>query len=73
METFFILYKTTNLLNGKTYVGIHKTNDLEDGYLGSGIALLVAIRKYGKFNFKREILEYCESYDILLELEKKIC
>lgn len=71
METFFILYKTTNLLNGKTYVGIHKTTDLEDDYLGSGFALLVAIRKYGKLNFKREILEYCESYDILLELEKK--
>jgi hypothetical protein len=71
METFFILYKTTNLVNGKNYIGIHKTTNLEDGYLGSGFAILNAIKKYGKFNFKREILEYCESYDSLLELEKK--
>lgn len=51
-----IIYKTTNLLNGKIYVGFHKT-DKEDGYLGSGKAILKAIKKYGKENFKRETLE----------------
>ena len=70
MEIFFVLYKTTNLVNGKTYIGIHKTNNLEDGYLGSGFALTEAVEKYGKDNFKREILEFCSSYDELLELEK---
>jgi hypothetical protein len=70
METFYILYKTTNLVNDKTYIGIHKTNNLDDGYLGSGFALLEAVEKYGKENFKREILEFCNSYDELLELEK---
>lgn len=70
METFFILYKTTNLINGKTYIGIHKTNNLDDGYLGSGFALTEALEKYGKDNFKREILEFCDSYDELIELEK---
>lgn len=70
METFFILYKTTNLVNGKTYIGIHKTNNLEDGYLGSGFALTEAVEKHGRENFKREILEFCDSYDELLELEK---
>lgn len=70
METFYILYRTTNLINGKTYIGIHKTNKIEDGYLGSGFALLEAIEKYGKENFEREIIEFCDSYDHLLEREK---
>ena len=70
METLYILYKTTNLVNDKTYIGIHKTNNLDDGYLGSGFSLIKAVSKYGKENFKREILEFCNSYDELLELEK---
>lgn len=70
METLYILYKTTNLVNDKTYIGIHKTNNLDDGYLGSGFSLIKAVNKYGKENFKREILEFCNSYDELLELEK---
>jgi hypothetical protein len=69
MKTFYILYKTTNLLNNKTYIGIHKTDNLEDGYLGSGLALKIAIKKYGKVNFKREILEFLDSYEELLERE----
>jgi hypothetical protein len=66
----FILYKTTNLVNNKTYIGIHQTNDLDDGYLGSGLALKRAIKKYGKENFSREILETCLSFDELIEKEK---
>lgn len=70
METIYMLYITTNLVNGKTYIGIHKTNNLDDGYLGSGSAIVEAVEKYGKENFKREVLEFCNSYDELLELEK---
>jgi hypothetical protein len=70
MKIFYILYKTINLLNYKTYIGIHKTNNLDDGYLGSGFALVKAVEKYGRESFKREILEFCNSYDELLELEK---
>lgn len=66
----YFIYKTTNLINGKTYIGIHKTDDINDGYLGSGIYFLKAIKKHGKQNFKREILEFCSSYDELLEKEK---
>ena len=66
----YLLYKTTNLINNKTYIGIHQTNKIDDGYLGSGLAMERAIKKYGKHNFKREIIEYCDSYDELLEREK---
>jgi len=68
----FILYKTTNLINNKTYIGIHQTNDLNDGYLGSGIAFKKALKKYGKENFFREIIETCSSFDELLEKEKNM-
>lgn len=66
----FILYKTTNLINNKTYIGIHQTSNLDDGYLGSGVAFKRAIRKYGKDNFKREILEICNSFEELIEKER---
>ena len=66
----FIVYETTNLINGKKYRGIHKTKNLNDGYIGSGLAFEKAVQKYGKENFKREILEYCDSYDELIEKEK---
>lgn len=70
MIDYFIIYETTNLINGKKYRGIHKTQNLNDGYLGSGVALKNAIIKYGKESFKREILEYSKSYEELIEKEK---
>ena len=63
-----IIYKTTNLINGKFYVGKDKKNN--PNYLGSGKILKVSIKKYGKFNFKKEILEYCNSFEELNEREK---
>lgn len=55
----YTMYKTTNLINGKYYIGVTNGNKL--GYLGSGTALIEAIRNYGKTNFKREILETFET------------
>ena len=69
---FNFVYKTTNLVNGKIYVGVHTTDKLNDGYIGSGRALLKAIEKYGKSNFKREIIEMCESEDQAYDLEALI-
>jgi len=66
----YLIYKTTNTVNGKEYIGIHQTENVDDGYLGSGLALLKAVKKYGKQNFKRVILEFCSSYDELIEREK---
>lgn len=69
---YYLIYKTTNIVNGKYYVGAHRTKDRNDSYLGSGVALKRAIEKYGKENFNREILEECESEDIMFKREAEI-
>ena len=51
------IYETTNLINGKKYIGKHKSNKFDYNYYGSGIGLKRALNKYGKANFKVEILE----------------
>lgn len=70
--TYHYIYKTTNLINGKFYVGMHSTFDLNDGYLGSGKALWYAFKKYGKENFKKEILEFLPDRKSLIDREKEI-
>jgi hypothetical protein len=65
MTKHYIIYKTTNLINGKFYIGKHTTNNKNDSYLGSGLALTNAIKKYGKENFKKEILFECDSEEEL--------
>lgn len=69
---FYIIYKTTNTLNGKYYIGYHATNDLGDGYLGSGIALTRAVRKYGRQNFRREILYVFETEHEARKREREV-
>jgi group I intron endonuclease len=62
-----IIYKTTNLINNRFYVGKDKMNNPR--YLGSGKILKEAIKKYGKENFIKEILEICETVDKMNERE----
>jgi hypothetical protein len=58
-----IIYKTTNLINGKIYVGSDKNNN--EKYLGSGKLLKQSIKKYGKQSFKKEVLQKCSSLNEL--------
>jgi hypothetical protein len=53
---YHIIYKTTNLINGKIYVGMHSTDNLNDGYLGSGWILNLDGRQL-KFNSIQECAE----------------
>ena len=66
---FMYIYKITNLLNGKIYVGKHTCKNIENLYYGSGVAIKSAIKKYGKENFKKDVLCFCESEDELNSME----
>ena len=59
-----IIYKTTNLINNKIYVG-QSINDGDNNYLGSGTYIIKAIKKYGKSNFKKEIIEHCLTQEVM--------
>src|SRR5210317_200904 len=72
MYKHHIVYKTTNKKNGKYYIGIHSTNNIDDGYLGSGNAIVAAIEKYGIENFDREILFHCNTRKEALQKESML-
>ncbi len=68
---FFYIYKITNNINKKYYIGkrTSKIQPIDDPYFGSGKLLKMAIRKYGKDNFIKEIIELCINEDSLNERE----
>ena len=68
-KRFHFTYKTTNLINNRYYLGMHSTNRVDDGYLGSGKRLYYELNKYGKNNFKFEILEQFDSREELVQAE----
>lgn len=68
----FAVYQTTNLANGKIYVGVHKFSGVDNRYLGSGVALHRAIRKYGRESFKRDILYECDTEEEMYQKEREI-
>ena len=66
---FYLIYKTTNLINGKYYIGCHVTENPRDDYLGSGTALKKSIKKYGKENFSRKTIGIAASEENMIRLE----
>ena len=71
-DNMFTVYRITNIINKKTYIGVHKTSNPNDSYMGSGLAIKAAIHKYGRENFYKEILLITEdkqqAYDLEMEL-----
>jgi hypothetical protein len=67
--SFGYIYKTTNLVNNRIYIG-QKKGEFNSDYLGSGILLKQAINKDGKNNFKLDVIVYAEDKNKLDELEK---
>ena len=68
----YTVYKTVNLVNGKFYIGVHKTDNPYDDYLGSGKLIKSAIKKYGISNFKKEIIAIFDSKADAYQLESEL-
>lgn len=71
-KKYHYLYKITNNLNGKIYIGVHATDNMDDGYMGSGKLIWLALKKYGKANFTKEILQTFDSVQAMYEAESVI-
>lgn len=68
---FGYVYKTTNLKNGKIYIGQKQSSTFSaEKYLGSGTLLTRAVKKYGKQNFSVELLKFCNCKQTLDEQER---
>lgn len=72
MQQYFVVYRVTNKLNNRVYVGVHKTADINDRYFGSGVAISAAIKKYGEANFEKETLAVFDNADEMFAMEAEI-
>jgi len=68
----YTIYKVTNNLNGKIYIGKHQTANPTDGYYGSGKAIKSALKKHGKENFTKEVLYIFETEAEMNAKEKEL-
>jgi len=71
-KKYHYIYKTTCSVTNRYYIGMHSTDDLDDGYIGSGKRLWFSINYHGKENHTKEILEFCENRAQLRQREEEI-
>lgn len=71
-KKYNFVYKTVNKENGKYYIGKHSTDDMDDGYIGSGSALKAAIKKYGSENFDLTVLKSFETNEEAYAYEESV-
>lgn len=66
------LYIVRNLVNGKFYIGVHSTDDPDDGYMGSGKRLKLAMKKYGVESFEKILLYVFDDSELMYLAESMI-
>lgn len=71
-DMFYTIYKITNNINGKCYIGAHQTTNLNDEYLGSGTVIKRAVAKYGPSAFTKKILYIFNSSEEMFKREKEL-
>ena len=69
---YHYIYKITCIVTNRYYIGMHSTDNLEDGYFGSGKRLWFSINYHGKENHSKEILEFLPTRNELKKREKEI-
>jgi hypothetical protein len=68
---YHFLYKTINIVTSKYYIGVHTTDALDDGYLGSGVVIKRSIQKYGVDKHERQVIQFFETREACLLAEKE--
>lgn len=69
---FYTVYSTTKTDDSRFYIGVHRTTNPNDGYLGSGIHLRAAVKKYGRSAFKKDVLFIFETAKEAYDKEKEL-
>ena len=69
---YYTVYKIMNKINSRQYIGVHKTKNLADGYMGSGKTLKNHQKKYGLDHFEKEILFVYDNPEDMYEKEKEL-
>lgn len=69
---YYTVYRVTNKVNGKYYIGKHTTRDPYDDYMGTGTVITRAIQAYGIDAFEKQVLYFCESEEHAFEVESQL-